>query len=683
MNIEIIRRTADYIRYLSLMAISKANSGHPGLPLGTADIASIIYHKYLRFNSAAPSWKNRDRFILSAGHGSMLLYSLSYIFDYGIEISDIENFRQFNSVTPGHPEQDIAIGIETTTGPLGQGIANAVGSAIQSKIFQDRFNTAEYKVFDYNVYVLAGDGCHMEGISYESASIAGNLKLDNLYLIYDFNKISIDGNTNITFTEDIVKRYESAGWEAAVCNDEIESIHYTLKKLHSIHDRPKILIVNTTIGKGLNKLENTSKIHGSPADIDEIVFFLKGSSIYDTLSKLTNGQNLEQVITYQLEQGGFFKKEDILPELKTISRTNNEKYVDWLTELNIFKNSFPEKYQTLDFYENPSKLSDLITNLNFYRSSAKSIREICGEVLNITAKHIPQLIGGSADLASSTKAHITDSDYISSSSFSGRNIAFGIREHAMGSISNGLALDNMLIPFSSTFLTFSDYMKPAIRLAALMNLNHLFIFSHDSFYIGEDGPTHQPIEQLASLRSIPGLTVFRPANDIETAMSFLYFLKNRGPAAIITSRQKPDTNIFNHDFPENFYDIFSNGAYIFSDTTKPDIILSASGTEVSKALSISEILKDKYNISARIISEPSLNLTLFDNGKHYMTISENFSIPFFRIEAAAFGSPSFFTHPNVHLISVENFGTSAPPKDVEKYFNFDNNSIIEKILKQM
>lgn len=695
-DLQRIRRSADYVRYLSLESIERAKSGHPGMPLGCAELGVLLYRYILNYYPQDGSWFNRDRFILSAGHGSMLLYSLLHAVGYDISLKDIGDFRQLGSKTAGHPEYDIKDGIETTTGPLGQGFANAVGSAIEGKMLAQRFNTKDIDLFDYHVIALMGDGCMMEGISYEAASMAGHLGLDNLVAIYDSNHISIDGHTDITFNENVAQRFEAQGW--LVEQAEIKDIRDVLQKLRHLKaakGKPKLLIVKTIIGEGVKEKRDSANIHGAPAGIDEIAWFVQNSSIKESLfekewkkEEVNDTEKLKDLLKDRIENK---KNHSLLPYPESLEfiregvAGNKEDYDAWQKKFENYKNTYPEKYNELATYLEyglPRELEQKL--LNFSKAGKDATRGVSGTVLNLCAQYLPQMTGGCADLAGSTKAGIKDSTYLENGNFSGRNIAFGVREHAMGAIGNGMALNKVMIPFTSTFFTFFDYMKPPIRLAALMGLRHLFIFSHDSIYVGEDGPTHQPIEHLNALRMIPDLHVFRPGNDVETAFSYLYFLKElAGPAAVITTRQKLPAEMFNRpDKDRNeLYADFCNGGYVFYETeagVKPDIILTASGSELALAMETAGMLEEKENKKVRVVSIPCLEL-LNKKDQSYRDGLFPRGVKKVLVEAASYRSVDTFYSKNILVIDIQEFGKSAPGNKVAEYFGFTADKVFDKI----
>lgn len=690
-EIKDIVKAADYLRYLSLMAIEKASSGHPGLPLGCAELGVVLYRYILKYNPKDGNWLNRDRFVLSAGHGSMLLYALLYMSGYNYSIKDIENFRQMGSKTPGHPEYDPELGVETTTGPLGQGLANSVGLAIEEKMLQSRYNKDGFKLFDYNIITLMGDGCNMEGVSYEAASLAGHLGLDNLTAVYDSNKISIDGSTDITFTEDVKARYEAQGWYVESTDaEDVQDLHAKLDKLTAMREgKPKLLIMKSVIGKGVDKLKGSSKIHGAAAGLEEIEYFVRNS----TVSELFVKEYGEKVLS---DEGALMKllkakaagEEDFIVDNETISfmaaRTEEvePEYNEWNTKLRDYAQQFKEESEQLNSLMaklTPSSLKEKL--LNYKEEKPAASRAISGNILNMCADEMPGIVGGSADLVGSTKATVKSSQYIAKGDFTGRNIAFGVREHAMSAVANGLALSGLLLPFSSTFFTFFDYLKPAMRLASLMKLPQLFVFTHDSLGVGEDGPTHQPIEHLNAMRLIPDMQVFRPGNDMETAFSYLYYIEKRVPTAVVCTRQKLSAKAFEIEQDRNtLYKNFCKGAYLFKESTGEggaDIILAASGSELGTALEAAEKLEaDGKNV--RVISIPSLELFASSEAAYKDALFEGGSVPVLLVEAAGHRAVEQFYAKNVHICAPDSFGHSAPAPEVFEKFSLTTEAVYNK-----
>lgn len=683
-----IKMAGDYIRYLSTECIERSQSGHPGLPLGCADLGAILYRYIMRYSAADPTWVNRDRFILSAGHGSMFLYSLIHMAGFDLSLDDLSNFRQLHSRTPGHPELETEIGIEMTAGPLGQGFASSVGSALEGKMLAARFNRDGFQLFDYNVYTLMGDGCTMEGVSYEAASVAGHLGLDNLIAIYDSNDITIDGSTDITLSEDVTKRYESLGWEVYHCKGvELQNFYDTLKKATKAKGKPKMIVVRTTIGEGLNKMRGTHKIHGAPAGLDEICYLLQNSAVRPMVEKEYGADivnDIEKLKAAEQQRIADKKPPFAYPEavdfFREASQWNEPIISDWKKMMDEYQVKFPDAYEELQQFLSggvPDTLRDKL--INFKEEKPTATRGTSGVVLNMAAAEMPQIVGGSADLVGSTKATITGSQYVNRDDFQGRNIAFGIREHGMGAIGNGLALNGKMIPFTSTFFTFFDYMKPAVRLAALMQLRHLFVFTHDSIYVGEDGPTHQPIEHLNSLRLLPGIYTFRPGNDFETAFSYLYFLDEMdGPAAILGSRQGMPASAYEvKEERKSLYESFKKGAYVSYDCDdEPEVVVCGSGSEAGLAIDSARQLADK-GIKARAVSIPCLELFEEQGPAYRKELFGNAKVAM--LETASYRGVSTFFDPNILLIDIRDFGLSAPAGQVAAEFGFTAEKVAAKV----
>ncbi len=680
------KESADFLRYLSLMGVQKANSGHPGLPLGCADLGILLYQYFLRGSSNEPKWANRDRFVLSAGHGSMLIYSLGYLYGYPFTKKDLASFRQVGSKTPGHPEYNLKEGIETTTGPLGQGFANAVGMAMEAKMLQARFNKADAALFDYNIYTLMGDGCTMEGVTNEAASIAGHHGLDNLIAFYDSNNITIDGHADAAMTEDVGGRYKALGWHVEyAAGSDLKAVAAGIEKLLSLKDKPKILIVTTVIGEGLNKLRGSHKVHGAPAGADEIAYFAANSSFNKAFkARYSDAVDLDKIkakVVEEIASGDFTTREDLKGFFAEKTKTNDTLISEWKKKLEDYRKKYPVEAAQLDSFLEFKLPSDLRKALLDYSTEPDATRKISSAVLQICAKHLPQIVGGSADLVESTFATVKGSEYITRTNFSGRNIAFGIREHGMGAVGNGLALNGSFIPFTSTFFTFLDYMKPAVRLAAIMKLKHLFVFTHDSFYVGEDGPTHQPIEHLGSLRLVPGLHTFRPANDMETAFSYLHFLENHSPAVVLGSRQPLAPEVFKiAGDREKLYSSFKKGAYVIAEASgKPDFILAGSGSEVS-TLAQAKVLLEKQGKKIRLVSMPCVELFEDTDAAYQKEIFPD-GTPVYLAEAASHRGFKPFYRGDIRLKSMKTFGESGNFKSVAKHFGFTAEDIAADVLK--
>ena len=642
------------IRSLGIDMIHEANSGHPGILLGASPIIYTLFAHHMKFHTGYPNWCNRDRFVLSAGHGSAMLYATLFMNGYDYTIDDLKAFRSLDSITPGHPEYNINLGIEMTTGPLGQGLGTAVGMAIAEKYLEKTFNTKKHKIFDYKIYALCGEGDLMEGISYEAVSLASNLKLNNLIVLYDANKITLDGNAKLSFNENIMDRFENMGWNVLEVSNG-ENIHEISRMIkwakHS--KKPTIIQINTTIGK-YSKLENTNKVHGTPLEEDDIKEIKKKLKINDT------------PFDYDIKN-----KEEYL---KYIEEKNKKQYNEWkiIFDEYIIDKETKLKDSLLSIINNEQilmKLEKLIDVNNI--SNDLSMREINSLIMNTISNYIPEFIGGSADTVSSTKTYLKEKGDFNSKNYTGKNIYYGIREHAMASSTNGIALSN-LRPFASTFLTFADYMKPSIRLSALMDIPSTFIFTHDSINIGQDGPTHQPIEQLGMLRSIPNFTVYRPCDKKELIGCWNLILEQSKPCALIISRNK--SKEIKYTSPS----YVKYGGYVIHEfENKLDLIILASGTEVNIALSTARKLKEEEHIEARIISVPNLN-TLLNQDPNYLKELLPKNIKKYVIEYSN-DTMWYQLDKEINLINIKSFGTSAKSEDVIKHFELDEDSIYNKI----
>ncbi len=575
------------IRTLSIDMIQKANSGHPGLPLGAAPMAYVLWKNHLRFDPQNPDWPDRDRFVLSAGHGSALLYSLLHLFRYDISMDDLKSFRQWESITPGHPEWRCTPGVEATTGPLGQGSANAVGMAIAERALAYRFNKPEHAIVDHHTYALVSDGDIMEGICAEASSLAGHLKLGKLIFLYDANDISLDGPASLSFsTEDVGKRYEAYGWQVlhvADGNTDLDAIDRAINDAKKDTSRPSIIVIKTTIGYGSPNKSGKSTAHGSPLGEEEI-----------TLTKKALGWEYNET---------FFIPKDAANHMHTAIDKGKTLHDDWEKQYAKWSKEFSElhaEWESLkhSWFPGTSKIDYPV----WQPGDKLATRQVSNIVLNAIGEKVNCLIGGTADLSISTLAHLKDGGVFDGQTGEGRNIFFGVREHAMAGIANGMAYHGGILPFVSTFHVFSDYMRPSIRIAAMSSLPIIYVFTHDSIAVGEDGPTHEPVEQTMSLRCINGLTTIRPADASETAEAWRWIMHHSGPVALILSRQKLDVldrNRYAHA------DGLKHGAYILSDVDDgtPDGIIIATGSEVHIALEAQEMLKED-GIKARVVSMP-------------------------------------------------------------------------------
>ena len=652
-----LKDLSNAIRFLSIDAVQKANSGHPGLPMGMSDVATILFKYYLRFNPKNPEWLNRDRFILSAGHGSMLLYSLLYLTGYDkIKLEDIKNFRQLNSICAGHPEYTRGSGIETTTGPLGQGLSNSVGMTIGQEILKKKFGS---DLINNKTYVIASDGDFMEGISHEAMSLAGHLNLKNLIVFFDNNKISIDGPTSLSVSDNYKKRFESYGWSFQEINGHnFKQIFNAIKKANK-SKKPSIISCKTIIGFGSPNKSGKASSHGAPLGDDEIKLVRK---------KL------------QWKHAAFEVPSDIKNSWREIGDKGAKLEEEWNKILSKKNGNIKEEYERLLKGDLPIELDKILGDekLKFFQTKPKmATRQCSSSVISSISKILPELIGGSADLSGSNNTKTENSKVITAKNFSGNYIHYGVREHAMAGIMNGIALYGGLIPFGGTFLIFSDYLKPSLRLSALMKLKVIYIFSHDSIGLGEDGPTHQPIEQLEHLRAIPNLNVFRPADINETLECWELALKSKdSPSAIALSRQKL-SYVSEHNSGEN---MCSKGAYILKKTSeKVDVCLIASGSEVEIALETLKKLKDS-DINSKVISVPCYDLFQNQTDKYKKEVlgTDTFKIS---IEASSEGGLKNIVGKDGVAIGLSTYGKSAPYKDIYKLFNLTSDEIAKIAIK--
>ena len=653
-NRELAKKSADTIRVLAAEAIQKAKSGHPGMPLGCADYAFTLWDKYLRHNPADPKWIGRDRFVLSAGHGSMLLYSLLHLFNYeGMTMEQLQQFRQWGSLTPGHPEFGHTAGVEVTTGPLGSGFSSAVGMAIALKHFGAVTGLDKAGFADQKVYVISGDGCMMEGCTSESASLAGHLKLDNLVVFYDDNAITIEGSTNLAFTENVAARFQAYNWRiirVANANDASQC-DAALAEAQKSDGRPTLIVGKTAIGYGAPNKQGKPSAHGEPLGDEELAALKANLGL----------------------PGTFTVEPDVRAYCDARCKELTAAAAEWNAKYNAFLNADPALKAQVENLTSRAVPADITEKLMAAAPVDKPVasRASSGTILQKAAAEVPALFGGAADLSPSTKSNLKEGGDFSADNYAGRNLHFGIRELAMGLAANGMALTGLNIPYTSTFFVFSDYMKPAIRLAAIQKLHQIYVFTHDSFYVGEDGPTHEPVEQIAMLRSIPGVTVIRPAEAHEVAGAWAEALKADGPVALLFTRQNLDP--YTAELAKKV-DV-SKGAYVLEDDENYNIILVATGSEVNLALGAAKLLREK-EIPVRVVSMPSQELFLKQSPEYQEQVLP-MGVAVVSIEAGStFGWNRFADF----AIGLDEFGASAPYKKLAEELGFTPEAVVEQIM---
>ena len=651
------------LRTLAMDAVQKANSGHPGMPMGAAPMAYVLWTRFLKHNPANPHWPDRDRFVLSAGHGSMLLYSLLHLTGYDLPLKELQNFRQWGSRTAGHPEYGLTPGVETTTGPLGQGFANGVGMAIAERFLAECFNRPGHTIVDHYTYAIVSDGDLMEGVASEAASLAGHLGLGKLIYLYDDNHISIEGSTDLTFTEDVERRFEAYSWHVQRVDDgnDLAAIAAAIEAAQAATEQPSLIMVRTHIAYGSPGKQDTAEAHGAPLGEEEV-------------------RRTKENLGWPTEPP-FYIPDEVLSRLREAVERGRAWEAAWRARFEAYAAEYPQlatEWQTAMNGQLPvgwdADLPDFVP-----ADGPLATRRVSGQVLNAIAPYLPTLLGGSADLAPSNNTLLKQYDSITSDDFSGRNLHFGVREHAMGSITNGIALHGGLIPYTGTFLVFSDYMRPSIRLAAMMDLPVIFIFTHDSVWLGEDGPTHQPIEQLAALRAIPSLIVLRPADATETVEAWRVALTHcDGPVALALTRQKLPVL----DRTEGAdADKVARGGYVLADAEgeRPDIILIATGSEVHLALEAREQLAEQ-GVKAQVVSMPSWEL--FD--RQPPTYRDQVLPPTvttrLAIEAGVPQGWHRYVGPAGEMIGLNRFGASAPYKTLMEKFGFTAENIASRAL---
>jgi transketolase len=650
------------LRTLAMDAVQKANSGHPGMPMGAADVAYVLWSRFLKHNPSDPDWPDRDRFILSAGHGSMLLYSLLYLTGYDLPLEELESFRQLGSRTPGHPEYGLTPGVETTTGPLGQGFSNGIGMAIAERFLAATFNRPDFTIFDHYTYGIVSDGDLMEGISHEAASLAGHLGLCKLIYLYDDNEISIEGSTDITFTESVPERFRAYRWHVQEIDAyDLEAIESAIHTAREQCERPSLIVCHTHIGYGAPNKQDDAAAHGAPLGEEEV-------------------RRTKEALGWPAD-AQFLIPDQVLDVFRAALDEGHRAQAEWEQRFGRYAAAYPEQADVLRRLwagELPDDWQDALPVFS-PDEAPLATRKASGAVLNAIADELPSLIGGSADLAPSTKTYLKGYDDFQKASPTGRNLRFGVREHAMGGILNGMALHGELRPFGGTFLIFTDYMRPTIRLAAMMELPIIYVWTHDSVWIGEDGPTHQPVEQLAGLRAIPNLHVIRPADANETAVAWRVALERHdGPTGLVLTRQSlPILEPSELAAAENL----ARGAYIIRDAAAglPDVILIGTGSEVHLAIEVRRILA-QADVQARVVSMPCWKRFEVQPESYRNHVLPPEITARVAIEAAAPLGWDRYVGPKGDVIGMERFGASAPYRDLKEKFGFTPEAVAERVM---
>ncbi|HYK43718.1 MAG TPA: transketolase [Parafilimonas sp.] len=659
MNSDLTQLCINTVRILSADAVQKANSGHPGTPMGTAPMGHVLWSRVMNYNPKNPDWPNRDRFVLSAGHACMLQYAYLYLTGYDITLDDIKNFRQLGSKTAGHPEYGLLSGIEVTTGPLGQGFANGIGMAIAQQYLASRYNKEGFNLFDYNIYAICSDGDLMEGVSAEAASLAGHLKLGNIIYLYDNNHISIEGDTALAFdNEDVAKRFQAYGWHTQAVDDgnDVDAIEAAIQNAKQETERPSLILVRTHIAFGSPHAVDTPESHGAPLGAEEV-----------KATKKNLGFDPEK---------SFYVPDEVLEYYRKAGEKAAEGEKKWNDLYASYKEKFSELANEYELFSRRDLPDGWKEKLPVFNGDEKvATRSASGKTLNAIADYFPLLIGGSADLAPSTDTLLKKYESFSADNHGGRNFHFGVREHSMGSVLNGMAVTKGITPYGATFLIFSEYMRPPIRLAAIMRIKPIYVFTHDSIGLGEDGTTHQPVEQLISLRSIPNLTVIRPADANETVQAWRVALEHSdGPVALILSRQK--LPIIDQDKHAKASEL-ERGAYILSDANSPQIILIATGSEVQLALKAQVLLKEQ-DIASRVVSMPSWELFEKQDTAYKEKVFPPSTRKRLAIEAGSpLGWHKYVTDEG-DVIGVTKFGESAPGDEVMKAYGFSVENVVTK-----
>ncbi len=660
MSLSLEQRCVHTIRTLSMDAVQKANSGHPGMPMGMADVAYVLWTEFLNHNPSNPSWFNRDRFILSAGHGSMLLYSLLHLTGYELSLDELKNFRQWNSLTPGHPEVGLTPGVETTTGPLGQGFANGVGMALAEAHLAARYNTQDFQPVNHYTYAIVSDGDLMEGISQEAASMAGHLQLGKLIYFYDDNKITIDGSTDLAFTENVQKRFEAYGWHCIpIDGHDREAIRNATREAQITADKPSLILCRSHIGYGSPNKQDSASSHGSPLGDEEIAATKKG-------------YGLDPAKTFHID-------DDVLDHYRKAKEAGDHTEQEWNSTFTEYKTAYPQLASELEdriSRKLPESWDDI---LPVFETDAKGMatRKASGKVLDEITKHIPAMLGGSADLSGSNLTKAQSASILQPGAYSGTYIHYGVREHAMGAAMNGMALHGGVIPFGGTFLVFSDYCRPAIRLAALSHVPSIFVFTHDSIGLGEDGPTHQPVEHLAALRAMVNVMVLRPADANETAWAWRAAIENKkGPTCLVLTRHNlPTIDRSKYASAEGTL----KGAYVLNpDEKKPEAVIMATGSEVEIAIEAQELLK-KEGIPTRVVSMPSFELFEKQDASYKQQVLPDSITNRVAVEAAVPFGWEHYTGSRERVVGMRSFGASAPYETLYKEFGITAEAVAQKV----
>lgn len=656
------------LRFLAVDAVQKAKSGHPGMPMGAATMAYVLWDRFLKHNPENPNWVDRDRFVLSAGHASAMLYSLLYLTGYSLPLEEIKNFRQWGSLTPGHPEYGFAPGVEVTTGPLGQGFANGVGMAIAERWLAEHYNRPEHRIIDHYTYAICSDGDMMEGVSSEAASLAGALRLDKLIYLYDDNNISIEGNTDITFTEDVAQRFKGYGWHVVGPIDgmDITAVDSAIRIAQNEKSRPSLIICRTIIGYGSPHKAGTGSAHGEPLGEEEVV-----------LAKKQLGWNYEEPFTIPAE---------VLDHFQRAKERGRRQQAEWQAKMVAYSSAYPDAARQLKLDlsgDLPVGWDSGLDSIFLSEDKPMATREASGRIMNMISPRLHALVGGSADLAPSTKTILKEKGHFGIENYRGHNLHFGVREHAMGCIASGMARHSGVIPYIATFLIFYDYMRPPVRLAAMMRQRVIYIFTHDSVGLGEDGPTHQPIEHLPGMRAVPNLTVIRPADATETVEAWRIALENRqGPTALILTRQKLPVMDRKELAPAS--GVQRGGYVLWQASASPKVILIGTGSEVHIALEAGKILQQK-GIAASVVSLPSWDLFDTQTEEYKNSVLPPSIKARVSIEAAATLGWQKYTGDEGIAIGIDRFGASAPYKAIYQHLGLTAQSMVdeaEKLLKK-